>query len=172
WVSKPRADLGMQRLAEDDRAYLFQVAEDTWRFFEAVVGPEDHHLPPDNLQCEPDMVVAHRTSPPNMGLYLLSVCCARQFGWIDTPTMARRLEATLTTMGNPPRHRGHSYNGYDTQRLVILPPAYVSTVDSGNLSACLLSVAQACQALRSGTHDAVGDQGLRTRLERIAERCQ
>ncbi|RZL09869.1 MAG: carbohydrate-binding protein, partial [Rubrivivax sp.] len=172
WVSKPRRDEGGYVLPEADRAYLHQVAEDTWRFFETVVGPEDHHLPPDNLQCEPDMVLAHRTSPTNMGLYLLSVCCARQFGWIDSGTMAQRLEDTLATMEKLPRHRGHWYNWYDTQGLVVLPPAYVSTVDSGNLSGCLLAVAQACLALREGTQDAVGDRGLFARLGRLAERCQ
>ena len=36
-----------------------------------------------NLQTAPHTIVAHRTSPTNIGLYLLSVACARQFGPLD-----------------------------------------------------------------------------------------
>ena len=43
-------------------------------------------------------MVAHRTSPTNIGLYLLSAACARQFGWIGTPDLLARLEATLATL--------------------------------------------------------------------------
>ena len=55
-------------------------------------------LPPDNFQETPEPVVAHRTSPTNIGLYLLSVACARDFGWIGTLEAVERLEATLATM--------------------------------------------------------------------------
>ena len=41
-------------------------------------------LPPDNFQEDPKPVVAHRTSPTNIGLYLLSVVAARDFGWLGT----------------------------------------------------------------------------------------
>ena len=60
------------RSSPDDRAYLHDVARDTWRLFERVVGAEDNHLPPDNLQVAPSDMVAHRTSPTNIGLYLLA----------------------------------------------------------------------------------------------------
>ena len=43
-------------------------------------------------------VVAHRTSPTNIGLYLLSVVAARDFGWLGTLETVERLEATLATM--------------------------------------------------------------------------
>jgi len=45
------------------------------------------------------------------------------------------------------RHRGHFYNWYDTRDLTPLLPRYVSTVDSGNLAACLLAVKQGCLEL-------------------------
>ena len=60
------------------------TARRTWRFFETFVGPEDHALPPDNFQEEPTPVVAHRTSPTNLGLYLLSTIAAHDFGWLGT----------------------------------------------------------------------------------------
>ena len=63
------------------------VARDTWRYFERCIGPQDHHLPPDNLQTLPQDALAHRTSPTNIGLYLLSVATARDFGWIGAEEM-------------------------------------------------------------------------------------
>jgi cyclic beta-1,2-glucan synthetase len=128
-----------------DRAWLLQLARDTWGYFERCVVADDHHLPPDNLQVLPHDTVAHRTSPTNIGMYLLSAACAQRFGWIDAETLAGRLEATLATLDRLPRHRGHFFNWYDTQTLAPLLPAYVSSVDSGNLSGHLLAVAEACR---------------------------
>ena len=48
-----------------------EVARKTWRYFETLAGPEDHWLPPDNLQEERAPAVAHRTSPTNIGMGLL-----------------------------------------------------------------------------------------------------
>ena len=134
-------------LPEADRTWLHGVARDTWRLFERSVDATNHHLPPDNLQSAPYEMLAHRTSPTNIGLYLLSTVCARRFGWIGTQDLLTRLEATLATLQRLERHRGHFLNWYDTRTLLPLPPRYVSTVDSGNLCVHLLAVAQACREL-------------------------
>jgi cyclic beta-1,2-glucan synthetase len=89
WWSS-RVDAGDEDpLQPRPRSYLEKLAHDTWRFFEHVVGPEDNHLPPDNLQLEPQPTIAHRTSPTNIGMYLLATCCAREFRWIDTGACSR-----------------------------------------------------------------------------------
>ena len=147
WVSRARPAGKDEALPGADQVYLEGIARDTWRLFERCVDDADHHLPPDNLQTEPHDMVAHRTSPTNIGLYLLSVACARSFGWIGTQDLLARLEATLATLVRMQRHRGHFMNWYDTQTLAPLLPMYVSTVDSGNLSGHLLAVAQACLEL-------------------------
>ena len=78
WVSRPRAAArGRGAAARRTRPTCEGIARDTWRFFERCVGADDNHLPPDNLQTAPHDMVAHRTSPTNIGLYLLSVACAR-----------------------------------------------------------------------------------------------
>ena len=100
------------------------------------------------LQEDPTSEVAHRTSPTNIGLYLLSVVCARDFGWIGAAQTIDRLEATLATMARMPRFRGHFYNWYDTRDLRALEPKYVSSVDSGNLAGHLIAVANACKEWR------------------------
>ena len=151
-----------------DHAYFESIARDSWRFFERCVGPQDHHLPPDNLQTIPQDMVAHRTSPTNIGLYLLSAACAREFGWITTADLVQRLHDTLGTLDQLQRHRGHFLNWYDTQTLAPLPPMYVSTVDSGNLGGHLLAVAQACLARARLDKEAE----LRPQLLALARRCE
>ena len=158
WVSRPLAAAGADALPLPEQAYLHDVARDTWRFFERCVGADDHHLPPDNLQTSPHDMLAHRTSPTNIGLYLLSVASARQFGWIGTQDLLGRLEATLASMHTLQRHRGHFLNWYDTQTCAPLLPMYVSTVDSGNLCGHLLAVAQACLELADAPFDDAASQ--------------
>jgi cyclic beta-1,2-glucan synthetase len=167
-VSRPRRRLRETPLSAGERAYLQAIARDTWRYFERCIGPQDQHLPPDNLQTLPQEIVAHRTSPTNIGLYLLSACCARTFGWIGTPDLLARLEATLATLDRMERQHGHLLNWYDTQTLAPLLPKYVSTVDSGNLSGHLLAVAQACLERAGMAEDALHAP----RLHALAQRCQ
>ena len=147
WVSLPPPESVADRLSAADQDALRRTARLTWRFFEAFVGPDDHGLPPDNFQDDPAPVVAHRTSPTNIGLYLLSTVTARDFGWIGTIEMVERLEATLATIDGLERYRGHLYNWYDTRDLHALEPAYVSSVDSGNLAGHLLALSSACRQM-------------------------
>jgi cyclic beta-1,2-glucan synthetase len=153
WVSRSQPKFQNAPLSDQDRTYLAGVARDTWRLFERCVVVEDNYLPPDNLQTTPHDIVAHRTSPTNMGLYLLSVVCARQFGWIGTQEVIQRLQLTLGTMNKLERYRGHFLNWYDTQTLAPLLQKYVSTVDSGNLSGHLLAVAEACLELSQASDE-------------------
>ena len=147
WVSLRPPESAAEQLSAADVGALRLTARRTCGFFEAFVGPEDHGLPPDNFQDDPTPVVAHRTSPTNIGLYLLAVVTARDFGWIGTLEMVERLEATLATIGSLERFRGHLYNWYDTRDLHRLEPAYVSSVDSGNLAGHLLALSNACREM-------------------------
>ena len=169
WVSRPRPQRRVDALSLDDRSFLHDVARDTWRLFERCVGAEDRHLPPDNLQVTPNDIVAHRTSPTNIGLYLLGTACANRFGWIGGVEMIERMEATLATLATLPRHRGHFLNWYDTRTGEPLNPQYVSTVDSGNLCTHLLAVAEACFASSAAPlDDAAQGLALRASAARIA----
>jgi cyclic beta-1,2-glucan synthetase len=149
WVSQPRRP-GEAPLTEDERRVLRGIARRTWHFFETFVGEDDQWLPPDNYQETPTPKVAHRTSPTNQGLLLLSTLAAHDFGFIGLRTMVDRLEKTFSTLEMLERHRGHFYNWYDTQTLRPLPPGYISTVDSGNLLGCLIALKQ---GLREATHE-------------------
>ena len=148
YVSLPPSIDSMAKISETQSLALRQIARRTWRFFETFVTAEDNMLPPDNFQQDPKPEIAHRTSPTNIGLYLLSVVSARDFGWIGTAQTIERLEATLATMARMPRFRGHFYNWHDTRDLKALEPKYVSSVDSGNLAGHLIAIANACKEWR------------------------
>ena len=153
WLAAPFIAFALSRplarrrapLVEADRAYLLEVARRTWRYFERFAGDEDHALPPDNVQFGEAMTIAHRTSPTNIGLGLLSTLAAHDLGFIDEGALASRIDATLTTIEGLPRHEGHLLNWYDTRTLQPMLPAYVSTVDSGNLAGSLLTLAAGLQ---------------------------
>ncbi len=134
-----------ETLTEQGAQDLRMAARRTWRFFETYVTAEDSHLPPDNFQETPNPVIAHRTSPTNIGLYLLSIVSAREFGWLGLADALTRLEDTLNTIGRMEKHHGHLFNWYDTQDLRPLDPRYVSTVDSGNLAGHFIALANACE---------------------------
>ena len=147
WVSLPASESAAADLSSDDVRALRLTARRTWLFFETFVAPEDHALPPDNFQDDPHPVVEHRTSPTNIGMYLLATVTARDFGWIGTIEMVERLEETMSTIGKLEHFRGHLYNWYDTRDLRRLEPAYVSSVDSGNLAGHLLTLSNACRQM-------------------------
>ena len=150
WVSVAPVDAGSLAISEADAGALRLIARRTWRFFETFVTAADNMLPPDNFQEDPTAVVAHRTSPTNIGLLLLSTAAAREFGWIGTLEAVERLEATLATVGRLKRFRGHFCNWYDTTDLRPLDPIYISSVDSGNLAGHLIALANTCAAWRRG----------------------
>ena len=124
----------------EDRKNLRLVARRTWKYFETFVTSSESMLPPDNFQETPKPTVAHRTSPTNIGLYLLSIVSAREFGWLGLKDALKTIEATMATVKSLEKHRGHLYNWYDTTTLVPLEPKYVSTVDSGNLAGHLIAL--------------------------------
>ncbi len=143
WISKPAAPRE-RPLSAANRIFLRRAARKTWRFFDVFVTAADNWLPPDNYQEDPKGEIAHRTSPTNIGLYLLSTVAARDFGYLTLGELSARVESTLDTVGRLELHAGHVLNWYETTTLKALAPRYVSTVDSGNLAAHLWALAQAC----------------------------
>jgi cyclic beta-1,2-glucan glucanotransferase len=147
WISLPSLGARPVTLSPGETRALRLIARRTWRFFTTFVGPEDRALPPDNFQEDPNPVIAHRTSPTNLGLYLLSTVVARDFGWLGTVEAVERLEATFETMAGLERFRGHFYNWYATRDGRPLDPKYVSSVDSGNLAGHLIALDHACREM-------------------------
>nr|WP_255604495.1 glucoamylase family protein [Oscillochloris sp. ZM17-4] len=146
WLDHPHIDAPLPIGAEDE-LLLRHLARATWAFFERFVRAEANFLAPDNFQETPQPAIADRTSPTNIGLQLLTDVAAHDFGYIGALELTARTERVLATVGRLERHAGHLLNWYDTRTLRPLPPAYVSTVDSGNLAGALLTLRQSYLAL-------------------------
>ena len=139
WISRPLL-APAPGLSADQQDFLRTSARRTWRYFADFVGPDDNWLAPDNFQEYPAPAIASRTSPTNIGMSLLADLAAVDFGYITAGECLRRVGNTLTSMEKLERYHGHLYNWYDTRTLQPLLPRYVSSVDSGNLAGCLLTL--------------------------------
>ncbi|MBQ9938492.1 MAG: DUF3131 domain-containing protein [Oscillospiraceae bacterium] len=164
-VSRRRPEQTLSLTAEE-REYIGDHAARIWSFFEEYAAVGDNWLPPDNVQQAPVYAVAHRTSPTNIGLCLLSALAARDLDLIDSRQLAKRLQNTLDTVEKLEKWRGNLYNWYDTVTLEVLKPAYLSAVDSGNLLCCLV-------ALKEGLKEYSDKEkqlcGLISRIEKLIE---
>jgi cyclic beta-1,2-glucan synthetase len=166
WISLRRDYDRGEPLTEAEIQSLRNIARQTWLYFERFVGPEDHWLPPDHYQEDPKGAVAHRTSPTNIGLFLLSTAVAYDFGYIGIFDFIYRITYTFETLDKMEKYRGHLFNWYDTRNLETLSPRYVSTVDSGNYAISLMGLNQTLNelpthticpsALFSGASDSMG----------------
>ena len=156
-LSRERKDT--RKVTDADKKYLLEQAGEIWRYFEDFIGPEDHFLPPDNWQEQPAAGIAHRTSPTNIGLALLSALAALDLGLCPKHKPLGMIENMLATMERMEKWNGHLYNWVDTRSLKPLHPVYVSAVDSGNLSGCLL-------VLREGLYE-MGQIELAQRADKL-----
>ena len=88
-----------------------------------------------------------RTSPTNIGLWMLSALGAHDFGYLTVDQVVDKLTHTMKTIGKLERYEGHLLNWYDIETLTPLEPRYVSTVDSGNLLGALWSLEHGLEEL-------------------------
>ena len=140
----PRRDTA---LTPQNRLMLREVARQTWRYFDRFVEPDNHWLPPDNYQEALNREVARRTSPTNIGMWLLSALAAHDLGYLTMEQLVARTTATMATLRRLEKYEGHLLNWYNTETLEPLRPRFISTVDSGNLLACLWTFVRGCREL-------------------------
>jgi cyclic beta-1,2-glucan synthetase len=162
------AILGEVHLTEAEREASLRYAKLHWSYFEKFVTEETHWLAPDNFQEDPEPVLALRTSPTNIGLQLLSTVSAADLGFITRSDMIDRVERVFRSLERMRRFQGHFFNWYDLSELRVLEPAYVSTVDSGNLAGHLIALKQACYEMLKDPSCVEADA---KRLKAIAERA-
>jgi hypothetical protein len=133
----------------DEATFLRNVALRTWRYFSVFSTAENNWLIPDNVQQldTPDSTPPHdhlrraeRLSPTNLGLLLNSRQAAVEFGYLTLPEFATLTTNTLNTVTRLQKHNGHIFNWYHNQNLEPIAPRMVSTVDSGNFAASLISL--------------------------------
>jgi cyclic beta-1,2-glucan synthetase len=171
WLARPGQSI-RQKLGLTETLFLHGAARRTWRFFDDLVGPESHWLPPDNSQLALQIEVAQRTSPTNIGLWLTAALAARDFGYLTADELCARCSRTMETVERLERYEGHLLNWYDTRTLTPLTPRYVSTVDSGNLVAALWVLKQGCHdAMHAPVIGHSAPRGLADTLSVLEEKC-
>ncbi len=131
-----------QTLSGKDTHMLRRVARKTWRYFDDFVGEDTSWLPPDNYQVSHQNQLAMRTSPTNIGMWMLSALAANDFGYFTLDQTIDRLTRTMKTLSKLERFEGHLLNWYSLEDLEPLKPRYVSSVDSGNFIAALWTLEQ------------------------------
>ncbi|MCL2105581.1 MAG: hypothetical protein FWH26_00715 [Oscillospiraceae bacterium] len=155
-------------LEESERERVTGYCAAMWKYFETYCSEEHNYLPPDNVQETPVFRVAPRSSPTNIGLYLLCILAARDLGFISAEGMCQRLSRSLGAVERLERWHGNLLNWYDIRTLRPLEPRYVSTVDSGNLLCCMT-------ALREGLREYQSEHGevkpIMGRVQRLIDGC-
>ncbi|MFH0985702.1 MAG: glucoamylase family protein [Candidatus Omnitrophota bacterium] len=121
---------------KDDKAFLKEVARDTWEFFDKILDAE-HGLPLDTVlfgekePLEATTWVGDYTSVTNVGVYLMAIVSAYDLGFIPRDDAIQRIQKTLSTVEKLEYHSsGFPYNYYDTTTLE-RTSYFVSFVDSG-----------------------------------------
>lgn len=136
-LDKPFSEKKLRVLSRHELLFLRNTARKTWRYFDDFVGTESNWLPPDNYQAALGIEVAQRTSPTNIGLWMLAALTAYDFRYITADIVIDRVSETMSTLKKLEHYEGHLLNWYQTQTMHPLYPRYVSTVDSGNFLASL-----------------------------------
>src|SRR5207248_2920639 len=130
-----------------EHRFLREVALRTWRYFAEFSNEKNNWLIPDNLQ-EQAYRVDERLSPTNLGFLLNARQAALEFGYVTLSEFVALTERTLQSAVKLPRYFGHFVNWYDNITSKPLDPLFISSVDSGNLIASLLSLKQHCLELQ------------------------
>ena len=156
-----RVKKARREVSAGSRLFLSRCAGDAWRYFEEFITQDDNFLPPDNFQEQPSVGIAHRTSPTNIGLALISALAAIDVGACKKETAVALIANMLDTVQRLAKWRGHLYNWYDTTTLRVLNPAYVSSVDCGNFAGCLIALREGLREYGEDALAAVADSLLR-----------
>lgn len=132
-VTKPK-------LSQHQKDVLIVHAKDMFGFYMENMGEKTNYLPPDNVQFSPVKSIAMRTSPTNIGFYMVSLLAARDMGMIDSKTLYTNLNSTVTTIEKLEKYEGNLYNWYDISNLSVIGDRFVSLVDSGNFLVMLTAL--------------------------------
>ncbi len=152
WLAFPFAMWALSRenrkgvyVSDKVKEELSEYLHASWLYFRDMVGEETNFLPPDNYQLSPAERVAMRTSPTNIGLYLLSVLAARDNDLITSEELYAYADGTLRSLSKMLTWNGHFYNWYDIGTLEVIGEPFISTVDSGNFITSLVAF---CEGLK------------------------
>lgn len=160
YADKPR-DGFTPSLNETAKKELLDQVKKMWSFYADFTNSSTSYLPPDNVQFKPVYRICPRTSPTNIGMYLLSAAAVYELGLISGEQLTNLLENTAGSLEKLPKWRGNLYNWYDLKTLAPVS-GFVSSVDSGNFFCCLIAVKECVRS-----HNL--SQSLMARLEALID---
>lgn len=123
------------KYTEAEKNKLRLYAEKTYKYFQLMNMPSG--IIGDNFQIKPYKGQALSTSPTNIGFTFIADIAAYYLGFIDKDTVLKNIKNRLQSVNIMPKWHGNLYNWY---AIDTFQPRnrFVSSVDSGNLLACLL----------------------------------
>ena len=124
-----------------DEKFLYQIARDTWKYFENSLD-RNTHLPVDHIRVSDPGGIGSYTTPTNLAMYFFACIAAHELGIISKKEAVKRIGETFETLRLMKRWQGVHYNFYDTGNLQVTRP-YVSVIDLGWLAASWIVVRQA-----------------------------
>ena len=114
------------------------IAYKTWKYFDDNLRPEYNYLIPDNYQENREERLDMRTSPTAIGYSLTGIVSAFELKYIELDKAVNLLKNVLESIDSLDKWHGHLYNWYNIKTKQVMPPNFVSTVDSGNLVASII----------------------------------
>ena len=163
WLNRAPSAAG-RTLRPDDLERLRECSKRICQFFEDWSSPATNWLIPDNVR--EDGRADLKLSPTNLGLLLNARIAAVHFGALSLEGFVSATKKTLEQADRLTKYRGHLLNWYSIESMAPVGPLFVSTVDSGNLAACLWTLKQAALAFAAETPALAGE------LREIAETCE
>ncbi len=154
-TSVPRATLEqtprVSMSKTESHAYFSGLLKENWQFFKDTVNEDSNHLPVDNIKKNGEKFdVDYRTSPTNIGLYMLCVVAAKKMGYITEAEQLDRLHKTTNSVkallaqeAPTSADAHHLYNWYAINGMTRKMGSFVSSVDNGNFAASLIAVGEA-----------------------------
>ncbi len=130
----------IKKLNEKEKDELLEIANLTWKFFKDNLNKENNYLIPDNYQLNREKKLDYKTSPTNIGLSLVSIVSAYKLNFINKEETINYIINIIDTIDKLDKWHGHLFNWYNINTLNVLYPNFVSTVDSGNFVASLITV--------------------------------
>ncbi len=128
------------KLNTHEEEELSEMAYRTWLYFEHMLNERNNYLIPDNYQVGREEAEDMKTSPTDIGMSMMAILAAQEFDFIDVKDTLFYFDKILTTLEKLEKWNGHLYNWINIQTMEKMAPNYVSSVDSANLAAALLTV--------------------------------
>ena len=137
-----------KKLKIEEKEYLTNIARLTWKFFKDNITEENNYLICDNYQLNRDKKADYKTSPTNIGLSLIAILSAYELKFISKNETIDYFTKIINTIEKLPKWNGHLYNWYRIETLEVIYPHFISTVDSGNFVASLITIKEFLKSMK------------------------